>query len=391
MQFFSQETLMKRLSVVVLLSVAIGPMKTNAAVEPPGLVTLFHDRPQGVPSDFVITPHGYFHPDCVVELGDHESVDSSGTVTSADGRTRSKTECLFPHFHRDGSKSTTIIHPPAISHSYIAFSERTGQGTQPGPASYLSANWTVPTDPPLQSNQIVYLFPGFEPPSTDTILQPVLGWNQGSTGWSISSWNCCVTGNLFHSSIVPVSAGQTLTGTVAGTGCNAVTGVCSNWLVTTASSSGAQTVLSTTSYEEQLTLTLGGALEVYNIDVCSKYPASNGTSFSNIVVRDINGSNLAQPTWNDVLFSVTPACQYNVETFVIFPFPSGTPTSRTDISWCAPMTQQQACLGIATCGTTEPDGCGGSYTCPACSCPLGDLVCSDGSCVRPPRKCLPAE
>lgn len=100
---------------------------------------------------------------------------------------------------------------------------------------FFNATYTVPEDPLSNSGQVLFYFIGIENieedsssestkttidddddiESTITILQPVLTWGNTETGWSMASWNCCPTGQTWVSdSIIDLSAGQTITGTI---------------------------------------------------------------------------------------------------------------------------------------------------------------------------------
>jgi hypothetical protein len=355
-----------------MLSLLIcGGARAQGKPAAPGLEIFADHRPPGVPAHYLITPHGYFDPSCVVELADEEVLDSEDNVVAGNGFRRPLAPCAFPHFHKDGSRAGPIFDTPTVS-SWVADVESTSTGA----SSWISANWTVPHNPISVGSQVVYFFPGFEPLSTgDTILQPVLGWNHINTGahWSIASWNCCRNGNNIHSPLVTVSAGANLFGYVWGTGCNSATGVCAAWQVLTSVANGPQTTLNTDSYGEVLNWDFSGVLEAYNVNVCQQYPPDNGITFSNVTVRDVNGTTV-QPAWSSDLLSVTPACGRTA---------SFTNTTAT-INWCIPLSAGAAC-GTA-CGTTAPDGCGGTVTCPAChQCP--GSVCSNGTCCPANGRC----
>jgi UDP-N-acetylmuramyl tripeptide synthase len=112
----------------------------------------------------------------------------------------------------------------------------------------------------------------------------VLAWNGAFApgGWSISSWNCCRNGNQIHSDARAVSAGETISGYVAGSNCNDATGVCNSWQVRT-SATNTSTTLNTDSYGEVLDLAFGGVLEAYNVTACNQYAASLGVTFQNVL------------------------------------------------------------------------------------------------------------
>ena len=133
-----------------------------------------------------------------------------GSVRQGDGSVRRVATCTHPTFDRSGNATPAGEPPPPITHGYPAYSLReTGQdapidGTQGG-AQTLSVQFQVPAPPRVQAGQTIYLFPGLEPAATgDWILQPVLGWTAGT--WTLSSWSCCLSGSLYHSTPFALSS-----------------------------------------------------------------------------------------------------------------------------------------------------------------------------------------
>lgn len=53
------------------------------------------------------------------------------------------------------------------------------------------AEWEVPDDPPDPNNNAInFLFPGIQPQGSTNIIQPVLEWNQASSGrWTGRAWS----------------------------------------------------------------------------------------------------------------------------------------------------------------------------------------------------------
>jgi hypothetical protein len=319
-------------------------------------------RPGTVPPDFVPTPHGWFHPSCVVEVRHGERLRGDA-IERADGSRRSLGRCGAPSYDaRGGVRLPQETPPPYIDQGWIEAAE-----TRAGAIEWLSARWTVPLDPIVAGSQTIYLFPGIVPLATnDTILQPVLGWNaRGDRRWSLASWNCCRNGNALHSPLVSVPAGADVTGFVAGSGCATDTGVCSAWQVQTSATSGAITVLDTDAYGEALDRTFAGSLEVYAVAECGQLPASGSVVFRELDVHLVGGTPVA-PAWTGDVWNVTPACSYGVV--------QDPAASAVQLRWCRPAT----CAGL--CGVSTDD-CGGTLSCPACA--------STGGCRRGTRCCKP--
>lgn len=272
------------------------------------------NRPPAVPEGYVITPFGYFHPSCVREIADGDTVLADGRVQYADGRVDAEAPvCGYPHYTAVGGFLTGGPTSPSIGHSWIESGNAINTTSSFGE---LIASWTVPPPPTSDDGQTVFLFPGMEDFATTlTIIQPVLGWDAGffGTNWSIASWNCCPNGTTNHSTPLRVNSGDTILGTIKST-CSAGTKSCSKWKITTEDETTSQsTTLSHTPSEGQtFTWAQGGALEVYEIVRCSDYPPNKSTSFSNLALYDYNFSKYSDPGW--VLFNysagLTPQCTY---------------------------------------------------------------------------------
>src|SRR5579871_2495829 len=261
-------------------------------------------RPAGVPDDYVVTPHGWRHRSCVIEVGGDETVGPHH-VQGGDGHRRAFAPCQHPAFDRSGAPLGPPTHDPQVN-GWVASFNSTSQGA----ITSLGADWIVPPTPSSAQNQTLFFFPGVEPAATgDVILQPVLAWNGfGDHAWTIASWACCKDGNVFNSAPVSVASGHKLTGTLAGASCSG--GVCANWTITTKDDNTAQsTAFATTGDGEQMSWVFGGAMEIYGVDTCTEYPGSTSMTVSNIQVRNSAGS-LVLPAWSfwSAAGSVTPNC-----------------------------------------------------------------------------------
>jgi hypothetical protein len=293
------------------------------AAEQPIDVTV--PRPPGVPVDFVPTPNGWRHRSCVISVGEGESVQADH-VLGADGRRRPFAPCGYPAFDRQGGRLVEGLHQPTVS-GWVASLNSASSGA----IGYLAADWTVPSTAAVRQGQTLFFFPGLEPlATTDTILQPVLAWNGfGDNAWTIASWNCCKSGNVFHSTPVKVSAGHTLTGSMTGSNCSSA-GACSSWKIVTRDDTAAtQTSFPTTSYGEKLDWAFGGAMEVYGVNTCTEYPGNTSIHWRNIKAHDTQGHSIL-PAWSEWAAgnTVSPNCNVHFGT----PTVSGT-TSASTLSW----------------------------------------------------------
>jgi hypothetical protein len=302
---------MKMMSSAVALAMALaaagcGQETENGTANPEVIASATTGgtpRPAGVPDDYVVTPHGWRHRSCVIEVGGDETVGLHHVERAGGGR-RAFGACQHPAFDRAGAPLGPT-HEPQVN-GWVASINSTTQG----PITALGADWIVPPTPSSAQNQTLFFFPGVEPAATgDVILQPVLAWNGfGDHAWTIASWACCKDGNVFNSAPVSVASGHKLTGTLAGASCSG--GVCANWTITTKDDVTAKsTSFAATADGEQMSWVFGGAMEIYGVDTCTEYPGSTSMGFSNIQVRNTAG-NLVLPGWSffSAAGSVTPNC-----------------------------------------------------------------------------------
>ncbi len=152
-------------------------------------------KPAGVPSDYVITRNGFFHPSCVVALRSDEAWGRDLVIRGLDGVEHDRiTPCAFPRYSLTGRP---IGGDPPSS------------GRAPGRAtgSGLSTEWIVPLPPTNVGDQGLAFFNDIE--TQDIILQPVLDFSEIPGHWAIESENCCVQNNDVQSTLVEVTAGDT--------------------------------------------------------------------------------------------------------------------------------------------------------------------------------------
>jgi hypothetical protein len=254
------------------------------------------NRPAGVPDGYVITPFGYFHPSCVRQLTEGETLDNVPA-------------CNYPHYTASGE--IVIAGTPPTIDGWVE-SANTTTTTSYGA---LTATWTVPPGPTSNDGQTIYLFPGMEDiDHVVSIIQPVLGWNSDfAAAWSIASWNCCPNGITVESSPVHVSSGDEIKGIIRDA-CSPGTLSCSKWEVTSQDvSTGQSTKLSNTPSEGQtFNWAFAGVLEAYSVVQCSDYPSSGSLIFSDIALYDYNFDRISNPVWSqpNASPSITPQCGY---------------------------------------------------------------------------------
>src|SRR5262249_3476754 len=145
-------------------------------------------------------------------------------------------ECTYPHYTPSGMEVPYTAWNPSqqipkfpIFSNWLAHVENAGQN---GPLSELTANWRVPDYSADQGNQVdIAFFDGLQShTSTTFILQPIL---VGGRDWEIVSAMCCPKNNTVQGIPYGAIPGDVITGRIYGQNCDAGTGVCSSWTVST--------------------------------------------------------------------------------------------------------------------------------------------------------------
>lgn len=292
------------------------------ALAPAGL-----NRPAGVPPDFVITPFGYFHPSCVLQLkkGEYRKND---VLHHTDGSETQAPHCQYPHFSPSGARTSaagdannTLLAPnqqpavePEVGHSWI---ENAGVTTATAYGKEVTT-WKVPPVPLMRDGQTIFFFPGFQDlgdPQT-SILQPVIGSYDGGQ-WTMASWNCCLAGTADQSTPIAINPGDTILGTSEMT-CAAGTTQCATWNVITQDQTANQSteLTATPSDGQTFNWAFGGVLEVYNLDQCLDYPPNASLTFTS-QLYDSNLNLISSPAWvgsGAPASTLQPQCNYGVTT-----------------------------------------------------------------------------
>lgn len=385
------------LRTIAVLAVAVAlPASAMAAGQAPLRIP-----PGNVPAAYVPTPFGWFHPSCVVAIGNDEVVNRQlGRIERRDGGTRTVPACAHARYDRRGKLVSASESPPPTANGWLASLQTPALATAPA-VDWVEARWTVP-DSPATGGATVYFFPGIEPlPNATHILQPVLGYNHyvspPNNTWSIASWDCCTLGgNASHSPFITVHPGQQIYGIMTGANCD-TGGVCGTWTVTTSAPSGYSTTYTATGNTQVMNWVFAGALETYFVDSCTQLPTSNSVTFTSVAVQALNPLRWLTPQLTPVVSSsVTPNCSVSATA------QPGSVSSAT-IRWqaCAPG-WGQACSGQCGSGTVLCDGSCSAWTpewvgqqCPSARCMCaevwfdspGTYDCA-GNCLMPADWCL---
>ncbi len=308
--------------LVVAGMLGLGAAHAAEAAKPVAMVTSVaalpaNLRPQGVPTDFVVTPNGYFAANCVQVVHADEKLQADGRIERMDGALRAPAACTQPHYSLSGMR----VMPDGSSTALAGRTAPTINGwvldtnfVSNVSVGRIVANWTVPTAPSNAGSQVIYFFPGLEQlPTVQSILQPVLGWNgYGDGAWTLASWNCCVNGTTYHSDPINVSSGDKVTGDTYSTCAAGVS--CSTWAIVSKDvTTNKSTTLNTNPYSS-LTWVFGGVLEAYGVDTCNQYPRSGSISFTSIAVYNLNKVQIASPSWSHDMpvGSQSPQCNYGI-------------------------------------------------------------------------------
>jgi MYXO-CTERM domain-containing protein len=247
-------------------------------------------KPAGVPGDYVLTRNGFFHPSCVITLRDDEVWGPDAVIRGLDGVVHDTiTPCAYPRYGVHGSTLAEASPPLAVRSEATGHRPHPSSGTYDGwivffdyagtlgTGSSLSTQWIVPLLPKNMGNQDIAFFNDFE--TKTLILQPVLDFSEIPGQWAIESENCCAMGNDMQSTLVAVSPGDLILGTVTATSCDS-SGVCQNWTVTTKDvTTGKSTVLNTNASGEVADETNPAVLETYDITSCDMLPANGEITF----------------------------------------------------------------------------------------------------------------
>ena len=298
--------------IMLFLLISLGMLNAQKPAGP--------NRPASVPSDYVITPFGYFHPSCVRQVSEGQTVLGDGRIRFKDGSEETAAPfCGFPRYTAKGEliAEGSKFGPPEIGHSWI----EAGQVSDSNPYDAVMATWPVPQTPTTNDGQTLYFFPGLmhTPSDPELIIQPVLGWNDGQDAgpWNIASWNCCPSGMAWYSTPVTVNVGDQLSGLVMNACGSPILQSCSKWNITTTDVTTQGTTTLNVDYPSLMTFewAVSGALEVYSIYQCSDYPPDGSITFSNAALYDNYFRRIQDPGWSAEYWvtqgQTDPWCDYN--------------------------------------------------------------------------------
>jgi hypothetical protein len=182
------------------------------------------------------------------------------------------------------------------------------------PLGEFDAYWNVPSEPtsrPGTNNNAhpIFLFNGIRDyPLYDTIIQPVLEWNNKDTGyyWDIASWSLSGSSH-FHSSRISVTVGDQIKGVMQWSSSN------NAWYVITYDTTrGSSTSLTTTWSPNPASGTLESDITLEGAQITDNTDAPGSTLFQNMVFKKTNGQ--TEPiVLKKYVSGSAPLTQLNVE------------------------------------------------------------------------------
>lgn len=182
-----------------------------------------------------------------------------------------------------GSNNIESYSQSVPDEGWITYAECSIKGLNPSTITRYSANWTVPSSPIIESNQLLYLFIGLSTIEDGVahIVQPVLQWGLSPAGggkyWAICNWYVSSNFQYFYDTIIQVHTGTQLHGNIE---------------LTSSSGNSYNYISSFTGYGPGLIVnniprlydpTL--ALEAYNVFDCGEYPLDEKLRISDIKVQ----------------------------------------------------------------------------------------------------------
>lgn len=175
-------------------------------------------------AELIRTPAGLWPAECVhtVPDGTQISHDRSGVhYKYPDGTEGFRPNCTsaphpdLPRRHRQrevAAGSSDVANSSGIeAHGYPVIL----WGESDSPLQKFTATYNVPEAPANFANQTIFWWLGVESQSASDVLQPVLGYNGL---WTFASWNCCPAGHQHTGSVINVNTGDSLYGSLVGTG-----------------------------------------------------------------------------------------------------------------------------------------------------------------------------
>lgn len=141
--------------IIMFVASAFGQSGTNALSMP-------RSHPGNVPTEYVATPFGYFHPSCVQRLPKGEGLLRNGRVQHPDGRLEENAAtCNYMHYTPNGMP---VVKGASLPPNSLAAPEVNGwiesasitSSSESRSYGALVATWTVPPHPIANDGQVLF-------------------------------------------------------------------------------------------------------------------------------------------------------------------------------------------------------------------------------------------
>lgn len=296
-------------------------------------------------SEYVLTPGGFrLHESCIHSVPDGAHIDPAAGVVRLNGAViKTVAKCRYDAKRALPDASENVEPLPsgpyqeysgadACTNCGCYISRLTGHSVPCQPwFNKLESRLVVPTDPPTNNGQTVFLWSGLTRQTGSIIMQPVLQWGPSAAGgggsWTFANWYIdASTGTAFvqHDSLIGLNAGDTYAGSTEvdttqscplnGSGCS--------WRVISYRYVGGTlttaTAITVASNAFIWNSAYRAVLEAYNLTGCSDLPPGHAAAFTNVqAYQPSTSSTTFKPlneTWLSVVTSPTPgpACSYSV-------------------------------------------------------------------------------
>lgn len=240
-------------------------------------------------TDWVRTPAGLVHKDCVHRVPNDTTVDRDGAVLPS-GERQTFPACAHPRLVNpagDAKSRATAVTQDFPTDGWLVST----WWDSPTWVRRMTADYTVPAAP-ASNGAVDFFFSSLEPAAQNEIVQPVLTYGANNDGngnpiggnnWYINSWYVPPTGSAVIGPTVQVSPGDTIRGLMDGTNCSN-TGTNCTWIVSSVSARTGQESRINVQSPPAYPTVQGGVFEAYGATSCAMFPADRHITFSNIRV-----------------------------------------------------------------------------------------------------------
>jgi len=283
-----------------------------------------HLAPAGVPSDYIVTPFGYFPPESVHEIGDNKEISQGPSSVPAE---RDENSSLIIKAS-DNLAGKEVDHTKPYDSATVYVNFYTFYDSQK--ISLFTGNCMVPHAPEAVTPDRPLCFNmGLEEKTGVAGIKSVLGWNlTRNECWSLSNWYT-VGGALYHTPLLKVSTGQKIEVSIKWLSSDDE-GIKKSyrWMVNstaTSSTRGEQCSL-TINTREKLNLLISPRITAVNTWTFKDFPPEGKIDFINVTALDENG---------DLLDLYSHWGFKNTSSYPFSFHKKGKPTSSSDItlSW----------------------------------------------------------